>query len=743
MQFLQQVILNHNPLTTFEGSSLFKLPALKYLDLGQTHVSLTALENILAKALELERVILPSHMVCCLCHFKDDIEVACKTVKLLCDSACLTNDTQCLGEAPLGNPEGTFMKVLEARKSSTSTELTIEPEKSSAEKSGVHSSFLQKQLDSMDESDIISSLSSILPYFSRGNSEHAEGTLLPLIQLFLSHVQRGDNSLSFSRNNTRNSFQLAPHSSGFRNKLMKLYLLKNWLNAEIPEIIDEVKKQEKPGTVMQSNLFGPKFRRYIFPKQLESAEAPGSSLAAVRHGRKRLQRVKKVLQVNKRNALSSSEASILVLEHANARVKTMVDTKRIFHSGKVHRFLTTHSLMAHRPHEAKQSEKLRQEYTHRRHLRAKRPPFPPVTRFVGSPSERFLSSSGDLSFQENLVAELYAPSEPSLARNPIENPMKGDDFQGAELAVNTRVPEKTLSENTIDKNPSAAGPAVTAFNLMSAVNPTREAEWEHPNTGTDSPPNDFTSLSLSSPGDQLETDLNQQLWPLIPNSDLRSLVAHVIRSLRTDCSETHVQEACAKLISMTGLLIKRLSEQQKVSVSKAQWDAEPGESENYTNKSTAEKGEGKGEEKQQESRELPKFLTPNYHKLILPLSVMGGVVVFWMIIFWLIEICPHRREGGESSRDFSRHWHGRCTTEHEKEEAVPQFGRPLWLRDMYRPMSASRMRGAPAKLQDESPDEAILKINAGELREVVVEAAPTESTAEGEAGGAPEEVVTE
>ncbi|XP_033623555.1 leucine-rich repeat-containing protein 37A2-like isoform X2 [Fukomys damarensis] len=115
-------ILNHNPLTTIEDSSLLKLPALKYL-------------------------ILPSHLVCCLCRFKNEIEVVFKTVKLHCERTCLISATQCLGEASIGNPGGTFMKMLQARKMSTSTELTIGSEKSSSEKGGIDSpGFMKEQL---------------------------------------------------------------------------------------------------------------------------------------------------------------------------------------------------------------------------------------------------------------------------------------------------------------------------------------------------------------------------------------------------------------------------------------------------------------------------------------------------------------------------------------------------------------------------------------------------------------------
>ncbi|EHH58060.1 hypothetical protein EGM_07834, partial [Macaca fascicularis] len=65
-------------------------------------------------------------------------------------------------------------------------------------------------------------------------------------------------------------------------------------------------------------------------------------------------------------------------------------------------------------------------------------------------------------------------------------------------------------------------------------------------------------------GDRFEIQLNQQLWSLILNNDVRRLISHVIQTLKTDCSDTHVQLTCAKLISRTGLLMKLLSEQQEL-----------------------------------------------------------------------------------------------------------------------------------------------------------------------------------
>nr|XP_051685302.1 leucine-rich repeat-containing protein 37A3 isoform X4 [Oryctolagus cuniculus] len=187
MQFLHNVNLNRNPLKNVEDSYLFKLPALKYLDLGTTQVPLTTVENILMMTLQLENLILPSHMACCLCQFKHTIEVVCNTVKLHCDNECLPNTTHCLEEASIGNPKGAFMKILQARKNNTSKQLTIEPGNPVSERNSVDfPGRMSEQRDFNNESDIISALNYILPYFSDENLQNVESTLLPFITLLFS-----------------------------------------------------------------------------------------------------------------------------------------------------------------------------------------------------------------------------------------------------------------------------------------------------------------------------------------------------------------------------------------------------------------------------------------------------------------------------------------------------------------------------------------------------------------------------
>ncbi|XP_076726801.1 leucine-rich repeat-containing protein 37A [Callospermophilus lateralis] len=387
LQFLHKLILSRNPLTTVEDSYLFKLPALKYLDMGTTQVSLSTIENILLMTLELEKLILPSHLACCLCQFKNNIEVVCKTVKLRCDSACRTNNTRCLQDASVGNAEGSFMKVLQARKKNTSTELSIEPEKPASDKNGVtFSGFLNEQLDFNDESD------------------------------------------------------------------------------------------------------------------------------------------------------------------------------------------------------------------------------------------------------------------------------------------------------------------------------------------------------------QFEIQLNQQLRSLIPNNDVRRLISHVIRTLKLDCSEPYVQLACAKLISRTGLLMKLLSEQQEIKVSKAEWDTDQWKTENYINESTEAQGDNKEHE---ETSELTKGV-PGYgynNKLILAISVTV-VVMILIIIFCLIEIYSHKTASQDDKEKSSRSFFGflcrRSSTESENQEGFFWLRRPLWLRDMYRPLNATRKKNMAQKLHDKdsSDEDEIFNKDAGDEAPSQT-SAPTEGGEEG------------
>ncbi|XP_049557572.1 leucine-rich repeat-containing protein 37B isoform X3 [Orcinus orca] len=819
MRFLHTLILNRNPLTTVEDSHLFKLPALKYLDMGTTQVSLTTVESILMMTLELEKLILPSRMGCCLCQFKDSIEVACKTVKLRCDSECLTDVTPCDEETSIGNAEGSLMKVLQARKKNTTTELTIESERASSDKSAVSlSGFMNEQLDFNNKSDIISTLNDILPYTSEGNLGDVESTLFPFIQLLFSNTPDGDMPQGLLKGNTRSpSVKPVPKNSTHKNKLRKLHFVEHLLAAETQEKIDEVKKEEKPATRTHSNISSATFKSYIFQKKLQTAQPQKDSLANTESTEERLLRVNRVLKGprgiqkmhlkavgdesvrGKQNAQpseantaeekrlrrpsprklkqllmvqsprklvgksSNAESSFIkehkaagssswkqyfkgrpsasippkspsdvkstskdlsntlhVLEDAKARTRNIKDFELISHSGKKYIFHKIRSHRVHRKPKGKRSGKFRKKSSLTRMMLAS-PPFSVLRSLINSPPQEAVSSSGEVTSQEKPFPELFSLSDPSTENTTSEINTAQNVSEEIISTGNSTLPGGTGPGNTTHRNVSTAHSTVAADNSMPTVQHTNQTRWEYHNTGTElsSKPTGFAFPGLTSPGDQVETQLNQQLRSLIPNNDVRRLISHVIQTLKMNCSETHVQLACANLISRTGLLMKLLSKQQEVNVSEAEGDTDQWKADNYISESTEAQSEQKGQESSELTKEVPAYGYKN--RLILAISI-SAVVTIWVTILCLVEIYSHRIANEEdkkrSRRGFFRFLR-RKRSSGESESQEGDFGRrrPLWLKDTYRPLNATCMENMAQKLHDrESSDEdEIFYKDAGEV----------------------------
>uniref|UniRef100_A0A8C0RH36 LRRC37A/B like protein 1 C-terminal domain-containing protein n=2 Tax=Canis lupus familiaris TaxID=9615 RepID=A0A8C0RH36_CANLF len=623
---LQYLILSHNPLTTVEDSYLFKLPALKYLDMGTTQVSLSTIESILMMTLELEKLILPSRMSCCLCQLKNNIEVVCKTVKLHCDGECLTNATRCDEKASIMNVEGSFMKVLKARKKSTSTELTIEPEKASSDKNGIGL-------------DVISALNYILPYFSEGNVEDVESTLLPFIKTLFSNAKnlrkrwfRKNSVLKGPKDLQKRHYKEVDVQST-QGKQSAQSFVKNMakerrLSGPSPRELEELHMAQRPRKLVGNSVHTEssfikehKAAASSFPKQNIMGK-PSASTAP-----KSLPKVK--------NKSEDSTYPIVVLEDANARVREMEASRPVSHSGKKYIFHKIRSRIVQRTPKTKKSKKFRKKNSlSNRLMPAQRPPLPAVRSLIDSPSQEAISSS-EKRIQENPFPELFTLSEPSKENTTVENTTAQNASEEIISPGSTTVSEQTPPEFTNRRNLSNTYSTTTRDNFVPTVKQTNETQWEYHNLVTDLPPKPtgFSVAKLSSAGDLFEIQLNQQLRSLIPNNDVRRLISHVIRTLKMDCSETNVQLACAKLISRTGLLMKLLSEQQEVKVSKAEWDTDQWKTENYINEST----EAQSEQKEQKSTNKR---SPGYgynNKLILAISVTV-VVMILIIVFCLIEV---------------------------------------------------------------------------------------------------------
>ncbi|XP_021119103.1 leucine-rich repeat-containing protein 37A-like [Heterocephalus glaber] len=796
MQFLHKVILNHNPLSSIEDSYLFKLPALGYLDLGTTHTPLPAVKNILMLTLELKTLIILRHLAYCLCQFKSDIQVVCKTVKLHCDSECLTNPMQCLEEAPVGNTEGAFKKVLQAWKKNPKTEMVIESGKSSSKQSDVSwSDFMDEKLNSNDENDVVGALNYILPYFSEVNLEDVD-SLLPFIQLLFSNIQNEANPQGYMKGNMKTpSHQPVSSNLAYRNELKKLYFLQSWLDTEIQGKIEEVKKKEKTGMLMQSSLSSPKFQIIPdVPEKLASAQAQENRLVEDQHERRRLQTVDRILkgpkgiwkrllkERHKQKVRERSRAlshwprtpqmdgasgapaqgswgrmrgcgaqeptpyrtegacvfcpagspcwagqsplpakdlsnSILLLEHVRARLKSMKAIKPILGSKKGHGFHKTASLEAHRMLKPNPREELMKEKARGRLKIAEEPLFSALRSPIHSPSQGFLLSSGDPRVQKHPFPTLYDPDKTSIGSTAVEN----------QTAKNT-------SEKNVVTTNSPISATDSALILISTDDHTNKMHWEYTSTGTEPPPPGTSVPLLSSPGDEFETQLNQQLHILIPNKEVRRLISYIIRTLKMDCSEPCMQLACAKLISRTGLLMKLLSGQQEEKVGQAQWDTEQWKSETYINKSTGASSNQKAQGKPRDhTQEVPGH---GYNNIILEISVSAiTIAMLLIIIFCLIEICSHRTASGKDKEGSSSsifRWRRKYSAEQDSQEGFSWFWWLLCLRDMSRPLSITRQQSMVQKLhnKDSSDKDQMVTNDLGEASETPSEA--EESTKAGE-----------
>ncbi|XP_039209952.1 leucine-rich repeat-containing protein 37B-like isoform X2 [Crotalus tigris] len=129
MQFLSKLILNHNPLREIEDSHFYKLPSLKFLDLGSTEITTDILENLLKISLKLKTLILPRKMSCCLCKNQDTIEASSNTIKLDCTNRCVSNIIDYEKEELWGTMQDEVKKVLETRKLNSTNILNIISEK--------------------------------------------------------------------------------------------------------------------------------------------------------------------------------------------------------------------------------------------------------------------------------------------------------------------------------------------------------------------------------------------------------------------------------------------------------------------------------------------------------------------------------------------------------------------------------------------------------------------------------------
>ncbi|XP_006901760.1 PREDICTED: leucine-rich repeat-containing protein 37A3-like [Elephantulus edwardii] len=659
MQFLHKLILNRNPLTTIEDPYLYNMPALSYLDLGATQVSLKTVENILSMTLQLQKLILPSRLTCCLCQFKSTIEVVCKTVKMFTKHQCaeerllssklpqqpffnssfnasaaleinagmnilmpgvqaedggnhITSPYVVAGEeASLMAQAGTFMKALQVRKKSNSTELTIEPEKTTSSGSGVTLSTMRKEpLDVHDK-----------------------------------RAKLGKNKLRRSKS-----------WNNHLEKIQQTELRKKLKVKKIPKTSEGMQKRhlnEMEGqSIMRKQrswLLMESTSKAMMPMRTAPSELPHSELHKVREPRK----VEGIF-LDKEFSFSKDEMSrsftsphskgqakvgnpgedlantIYVLEDANAKVRNMKAPQSMGYPPKTYIFHKSHSRLIRRRLKMKPKQKFRKADSLQELMIGNRAPFSAVKNLIDiAPREDFLSA-GDLNSPENLPPGLFVNSETSGGNNVLSD---------------------TFPESSVPRKPSPADFALMIEEPPVTIKQIDKTRGKYHNTKLPSKPESSTIPMLLSASDRFKSHLNQQLQPLIPNKDVRMLLSHVAQILKMDYSQPQVQLACAKLFSRTGRLLKLLSEQQDLKVAKADWDTEERKTD-FISKVTDIPNEPEVQGQDELTKGVQKYGINR--KLILAISVTVLVVIL-IIVFCLIEICTYRSYAKEDvEAGFSR-----------------------------------------------------------------------------------------
>ncbi|XP_042329552.1 leucine-rich repeat-containing protein 37A-like [Sceloporus undulatus] len=745
MQFLLKLVLNHNQLTAIEDDHFYKLPSLKFLDLGATEIAPKTLVGLLKTTLQLKTLILPKNMTCCLCRIQNDIEVLCEFVKLDCSKPCDTNVTLCAEkDEGFHKMQEEVMKILETRKLNSSTILNILPERPLQENVSLAMPVNQ-------------SLSHFGIHFNK---------LTP--QLFTTVKQLGklkaDDFLDVKWTD--------------KSELKKLFMLAKLLQTALKEKIVEYEK-ENEGTQAPNST---------------STEAPKETVAPA------LRKKRDVRKARKENWSRSRRKSLLGVGRRNRQQFSKVPMQYVdmpdtldLPAGAQHWRRLSNDQEPLRPHQAGAHQS-----SWKRSISESSTETPALTASIlvddnddndltgkvviilkhGNRSRKHKKkiTAPPVKKQEEVAASQYSQPErqpaPFYPNEPVRGNMEngggqvagnvgeyvggnvgqyvggnggqyaggnggqyvggnggqyvggsgGEYVGGGEGKSQMLLNKEQLLNQLMHRGPKPKIPedSENLNELSPDITLSHETHWEHHESKTSTSP----QQDLMKPqddylrqGDLFEAELNKRLAPLIPNVPVRNLISHVIRILKMDCTEPTIQMACAKLISRTGLLMKLFSERENIKETSSLWKSYFWPVKNATTPQSRKMGKP--------SDEIARQGIPEYgygNKLLLAISVTAVIMVIIAVIC-LIEICSQRsaarREGGEK-----RGFLGRRSKLEKQGSTTSSFDKPLWLKDMDHPLDDTRRKSMADKLHDEESSEEDELFNWANARPPSVPEAP-------------------
>ncbi|KAF4788704.1 hypothetical protein TURU_158089 [Turdus rufiventris] len=130
LQFLQELILSHNPLAVIADAAFIKLPSVMSLDLSATQVTPQTLLLLLQTTSSLETLDVPKEAACCLCHKSPFTQSPCRSIMFVCKKLCNTSAPQC-AQTSLIETRGETADMEQLRKLSTSPMLSLKPKEPS------------------------------------------------------------------------------------------------------------------------------------------------------------------------------------------------------------------------------------------------------------------------------------------------------------------------------------------------------------------------------------------------------------------------------------------------------------------------------------------------------------------------------------------------------------------------------------------------------------------------------------
>ncbi|XP_064329185.1 leucine-rich repeat-containing protein 37B isoform X2 [Phalacrocorax carbo] len=687
MQFLQKLILSHNPLSVIADTSFFELPSVKYLDLGATQVTQQTLLMLLLTTVCLETLKLPSDMACCLCQEKLTTETPCRTIKFHCENLCTTSAPQCARtDAPAGM-QGEIMEAVQSRKRNTSAVLNLKPKSPSL---GDHDTVTLGVVLSLTGTD--GDLSNPNDPISRTNSyspqplSRQEGKTSKELLLLLHSIQHMGWT---SETDIRKLYFLAKALvAELKNKLHKaknIMTVKNTISSlPTPAMQDEV--HEIPAAEEETTAAWVQKQRdlglneaALNPWEAAGGLNPTDNISIFGHH--------KISAPLSKHSLSRSPAEAPRL---SASLKIQNYSNAVEQTKKTHRMEDVEDV-----EDAEEAPSPRQDYvwTHTKH------------------------KQGDSLYKSNqLFYKMFGNVNPEEKPTPTESEAEWGLNKNQHFFYNLMVNDspsaaRSVLEDTAEEEGSSLG------ERLPAIPQTAETHWKQQKEGSSflSKPGSSDSPDGSSlQGDLFETEAHRPLRSLIPDEAPQVFIAHMARALRMDCGLPELQLACAKMVWKTGLLVKLLSERQD----------DPGASAlagQCLPEGNVSSGMASAREAGRKTAGKWKAEYISSDRLLLAVSASVIIAINLMVIC-LIEVCSQKPAAASQPQSTSKSCPRRFFQKllpqrwikskydvrgQSSRVSDPSKTTPQWLRDLYQPLDSQHKKSMAQLYDEETSDEEI------------------------------------